>query len=494
MRASVAAAFLLLGCDQLLGLTQVRAKPDAPAANVVTGRVVQHLVSNNSSFQPVVTDDVIPRDQISLTATLDDGMPAQVAYEEDGTFSFGLESPGQAYELDDTVYGATGKLQVSLPQLVLSNRGAGRLDARANGRSFLTFDFPAGGTATSSAWVVSTGQYSQTDTGLFGPLVNFNWQAVQGAGVVPVGLLDASAHDYVYALEYTPNAVVSSTPYTMIAAASGQSITQQLDGSLMLAAPTTVPPNACIHFATLGDSEYARVNAALPGSFPAYQDWILYWMPAPDVVAGAGAIDIASGGYKNANDLDLAPPVYVPMSGGQLVISSFVGEGVAVTAPGSSPLVVYSGNRRDAKITAGAAAGCTGDAVVGLAGTVGIPGIPALDGHVLDTPDQTIAITGSRVDVTWPIAGAGPVHDANVLVYEVIAASGGVTTISPVGASIIVVGTSAHFDASLFQSQHRYLVLVATHLSEPNAVDGDFDTMAFPIESADTWSQQFVVQ
>ena len=62
------------------------------------------------------------------------------------------------------------------------------------------------------------------------------------------------------------------------------------------------------------------------------------------------------------------------------------------------------------------------------------------------------------------------------------------------GGEFVVTGTQARIDQSLLQSGHTYIFGVINQLIMPNAADGDFETVSFPIENATTWSHSIVVQ
>src|SRR5262245_2946639 len=190
----VALVVVLAGCDKLFGLDELTGSSDATQ---VTGHFHALYTINNAAFEPQVAEHVYPPGMLSFAVTLDDGTQPAVDYAPDGTFSFPIETPGQRYRL--IVSG--DELQSAAPQLSLATLHAGRLDPALPTPAYVQFESPSQVGSQGAAWLSSTGIYTFTYTNQFGPTVMFDWRLAQPASRSTPGMLDASTHDRMYALD-----------------------------------------------------------------------------------------------------------------------------------------------------------------------------------------------------------------------------------------------------------------------------------------------------
>ena len=146
-------------------------------------------------------DRTYPPGTIAFAVTLDDGSKPPVAYGNDGTFSFPRAASDQPYRLVITADGSTSELQHTSSQLKLVSLVAGRPDRRPLAAATLQFSVPIAGVAQSSAYVESTGLWTQSFTGAVGPTVSFDWRLAAAATGSVIGLLDAAHYDRVYVIE-----------------------------------------------------------------------------------------------------------------------------------------------------------------------------------------------------------------------------------------------------------------------------------------------------
>jgi hypothetical protein len=493
-----ASVLALAGCDRVFGLDPITPSIDAPPLpKIVTGRVVERYASNNASFQPIVMDRVFAPGTIALSATLDDGTLAAVDYQPDGTFQFPLNTRGQRYRFVATADGNTAELQLTSPQLNLAFLVAGRPNARPIGPTNLVFSFPGPVASYTGAFITTTGQWSQSYTGQFGPTVTYPWMEAQESGGVPLGLLDASAFDRAYVIQlYVDFATPGGGPnYEAINAASATSISQEIGVNSVLNPPAATTFDTCVHMQTKNATEYARLTAALlPRTYLAYSDWLVFWVPDADQLGTTGGQLLAASTLTGAPpDLDIAPSMAVPYPGGNLIAFDGAFAIFNVVAPGATnALQLYNGGRRYQKATPGAGGTCAGSTVSDLTGTVGIADTPLLNGTRLDALNQLIPIDHAHpATVTWSIAGQGPVDMTSVVLFELVAINGDSVMVNL--QSVQVVDQVAQLDSSLLVPGHMYVVSVTTSLGRPDAASGDFTHIAYPLANLAVWSQPFVV-
>jgi hypothetical protein len=486
-------AVVLAGCDAVFGLTEVH-PGDANDGPRVTGHYHQLYVTNDQSFAPVVTDRTLLPGTVGIAVTLDDGTQSIVDYASDGTFSFALAHAGQPYRLVTSISGLGSEYQTAAPVLRLVNLLAGRPDRMPIFPSTVQFAFPDAMTATSPAYVMSTGLYTQSNTGQYGP-VSFDWRLSQPTSGALLGLLDAAHYDELFAVELESDTVVAGLPWTTIKGVSRASVTQVPSGVVALPQPLPVSKNACLRMTSPGTAIRDRLVGAAPRAYTSYSgNWYAYMAPAPDQMGTAGALWTVQCGFTGPLDLAVTAPFHDPFTGMTLLVQSTVVASYDVMVPGTTiPYSYPTYTSMWDRAERGTPTSCS-PAVTILDSKVALPSIATLDTTPLDNDGQTVALDLTRdVPITWSIATPGPVDFYGVSVHELTNLNG--KTYPVQRASLAVAGqTSAFIDRAVFVPGHWYIIAITTSLGRPNAAQGDWETITLPLENAGVYSHYFQVQ
>jgi hypothetical protein len=487
-----ALAVVLAGCDVAFGLSDLRPTIDAlDAPTFVTGRVHAPYVANDATFRPMTGDRIYAPGTVSFGATLDDASQPTVAYRTDGTFSFPLTRAGQRYRL--VVNG--NEYQAGTPQLALSLPSAGHPDRAEPLMTFIKFDFPLAIAGQGAAWISSTGIYTFSYTGMFGPTVTFDWRLASPAANSVSGLLDASKHDRVYAIDMTGDATtVPGMTYTTIKSVSSASVTQSYNSTAALPPPQPAARNQCVRFAAANRQQYDRLVAAAARSYTrSLATWLVDAAPAPDTVALAGLHWVAVNNYTPITDIDIAPTFHNPYPGTTLLAESSVVGYFNLQLPGSIALEYGDVITRYARVEPGNPTACMSPKVA-VGGEVGIPGHFQLGGTPLDADGTIIVLDlGRPVELTWDLAGPGRADNFSVGVYE-LQIVGGATVAMPVKGVAVHGSNTAVFDASLFVPGKKYVIVIGATVGRPNIATGDWSMTQLPFEYATVWSHYFEVK
>ena len=487
-------ALAVAGCDQVFGIREVATNDAAPDPMRVTGRFHQLYAMNDTSFAPRVGERIYPVGSIAFDAILDDESHPAVDYQADGTFTFSLVHEGQAYRLVFTVDGVRGEIQHSATQLRLATLVAGRPDRLAVTATTVSLPYPLATATNLPAIIATTGVYTFSNTNMFGPTVTFDWRLSTPAQGGATGMLDASKYDRAYALEFvTDTTSIPNTSWSRIAAVSSASITQSQGFTAMLPQPAPVTRNTCARFSASNVAEYNRIANAAPRAFSyTYGNWVLWMVPAPDVLGIPGAMYVGLCTFRPVRDVDVAPTFYDTFIGTTLIVQSFAAGYFDVTLPGATALVIPNGTSRFHKVERGNPASCT-SAKENIGSSVGIPSGFLLDGVALDTDGKQIALDLTHdVPLAWQLGADGPVDAFNVSLHELTIVNGATTNIARLGIS--VAGTTARIDPAFLVPGHRYIIAITAQLGRPNVAQGDFETLALPWENSVTWSHYFEVK
>ena len=456
----------------------------------MTGHYHQLYATNSMTFTPMVVDRTFTADELAIAVTLDDGTQPEVAYDaSDGTFSFPLATAGQRYRLALTAGDVTGTYELGSPSPHLVTHAAGRSDVtRVTQPTPLDFSF---GTFDSVATpvVATTGLWTFTaagpgTTGDF----TFDWQAASilpGSG--PVSLLDAAQNDHVYVemWEYDP-----SNEYARIAGVGDAAVTLT-DGGTMTVNGTlsSIAPSSCAHFVGTDLEDLARLEVADPGSYtsPSSQTAICQ-APSTELLGNIGCQPLTSEVNTNqTGDVDVEQTFANPFPASEFQGIHYDGEVVTIASPsGSVGVPVGMGQYIPVDITN---PDCETNYVM-VHSTVGLPGSITLAGTALAADQTPIAIGPDGVTASWTTTVTGPVDFWNVQLFA-LPTSGNAG--SELIATVTTDQTSAGLAADLFEQGHAYVLVVSALLGNPDAAQGDFDTLVPPFEYAAIPSHSFTV-
>ncbi len=481
-------ALTVAGCDRAFGLSGL----DEPQP--VTGKLVHRDVMNDDRFLPIVVERVIPRELLSFVVTLDDGTRPDVEYLDDGSFSFTRATSDQPYRLAFASEALRGETWTALRELTIGFITAGHYDRRPQQTARVEFAFPIAGAATSQAHIASTGIYTFASTAQYGPLVSFDWRLASPAPGGLTGMLDASEHDQLYALELEPITAFNSSAFSRIRAVSSASVSLTPNGVTTLPQPAAVIANSCAHVTAANSREHARLTAAAPRTYTASSsNWILYATPSPERLSLVGALYPAICGMAGTPDIDILPEFHDPYPGTTLLASTTIAASFEVQAAGAKPMLLSNSSRVDALAMRGSPGDCTVPPTV-LAATVGIPGNYVLGGTLLATDGQILALDRtSQVEIAWSLGESGPADIHVVSLQELVDIDGQTYNVGRWAASTVG-QTFARIEPALLEPGHTYLIAVTASVGRPNLDTGDYLTFGLPAESATVWSSTFVVE
>lgn len=483
---------LIAGCDFAFGLDEVSPPSIEDATRPrVTGRLWERYVTNDSAGSPMVLERVYEPGSIGIGVTLDDGSTPEVAYRPDGTFEFERADAAQPYRLVLGIAGSQIEYQLDVPDLAIERFAAGRPSPAPQVSSSLQFEYKALEAGLVGAQLASTGVFMNLTTTQYGPAVTIDWKTANVTGAARPGLLDASEGDRMYVLEgHYDSTTRPGLNYGSISGASSAAITQIPARTTVLPAPVPVTRNTCAHLVTPNATELQRITAAVPKRNYVYLggDWYIFAVPSNELGTTA-AVSIAYAGEVTALDSDNTIPFYEPFPGWGLLAEAGSLAGIDTPIPGSTtPLRLYNAVRRYRTLGHGPI-DCS-QAPLALTSTVAIPDGIALDGKALDADDEPVVLGDGDVELTWQLASPGAADVTTASLYEIVGSADAAALVGK--RSVVVTGTRAVFERSLFASGKRYIVAVTISVGRPNAASGDFATLDPALDNAVTWSHTFL--
>jgi hypothetical protein len=125
--------------------------------------------------------------------------------------------------------------------------------------------------------------------------------------------------------------------------------------------------------------------------------------------------------------------------------------------------------------------------------TVGLPGAFLLDGETLNFDNEEIELDLTRAPtLSWQVLAEGTIDFTSVALHELQSISNVTTVVRRWAAT--TVGTSARIEPSMLEVGHTYLFAVTAGRGRPHAPDGDYVTIAQPIENSTIWTFTFIVR
>ncbi len=480
-------ALALGGCHLAFGLEEVD-----PLATTVNGTLRFNSVVNDVKHEPMTVEEILAPGTFDLDVYLDNGSQVDVVYRDDGTFSFPIEYPGQRYRVSVNANGFVGDWQHDARRLAIAIQTAGRRDRRPAASSFVQFNFPSPTTGLYAAHLASTGVYTFTSTGLFGAVVNFDWRLSTSLGG-PLGFLDASENDLLYALQFQLVPDTTSGDWNKVTAVSQMAITQALGTTAVIPQPAAVTDNTCFRLVSSGDAERSRIESTHPrGYHSSVSDWYALSAPAPGHIGLAGAPHSAAGSRAPARDYDFTRSVHDPFPGTTLVLATGVLQYFRIQL-GSADSAEILNSTRGFVIANRAAPPCASVAPSTSDYDVALAGKFSIDGVELENDNQEITLDPTRPPiVTWSYLAPGPADTGAVTLNE-IAAINNKTTVIPKWSSAVY-GQTAMLDPTQLETGKTYALQVTTGRGRNQAANGDFVPIEFPVYSSVIWTRTFVVR
>ncbi len=444
---------------------------NACVSGIVTGTVTSRYATNDTMFEPQVVEE--PSTTVP-TVILDDGSTPQVKTYSGGRFVFARRDDNQPYRI---TWGGT-EYQHHAPHLTLVERSAGRPDRMpVSPMTQIRFDLTTNGNGES--WVASTGLWSNTNTNTGS--VNFNWSWENASSLSgTLGLLDASKNDRLY--------------FTKVLQMNGIStLTEAASASITLADNTTTMFPAIPLEPVVGD-QCSRVVAplmdvgmklsdAFGATQPTYAAWDLRAVPSAAKLTTAGGISLAYQEQQvfNAN-VDMVQQFGNPFPGTDLLAQAEAVRTRAFTFQGVGGVATYL-----AVVSAFFTPGCPG----GTADTtsqLAYPGQVTVGTTLLTDDNLTPMIDRSApVPISW--VGSPGFYRVEL---DHVTTDGVTVTISAVQ-SYFTVAATVTIDPTLLVSGESYLVTIVASSGMSGALDGDFDTVTYPIANVQEMSYVFAI-
>jgi hypothetical protein len=430
----------LTGCDALFGVDHVTFDERR-----VTGTWTRQYVRNNENHIPVI--DVRPYAATDATpeAHTIDGTPVEIEWDfATGSFSFPMRE-GERYRVSlRYAFDFTQELQSTADHLEIVDSFFGRPEPTLAGpTTSLT------GTITptaASTRIVTTGIWTETTVDVAGSY-SIPWQR---------GLLDSREHDRVYAVRFAAR----GDAYVITAIGTGD--IDMVDGVNTLDIPVApIEPPWCVNVTLQRKQELARITALVPDMIDKDQTaWAIYADPKSDLRPGFLP--------TLATPTTAAEQVMVkystPYAGFETRIDMGVQREIAIASPVAMKRFAGSTNFVAIRDTV------TCESYSIPAGLVGFPYAPMIDGVLLVTDGQTIAIGNEPVELTWSLDL--PVDELRVALYDV-------TTGTRVGrAQFVTTQPHVTIAPSFFENGHIYSLQFSGHIGIPNASTGDHATVA----------------
>jgi hypothetical protein len=474
------AVLALAGCDKLLGLDDIKGKPQAQQ---ITGTYRWLSAPLGPNELPVPTDDPAPLDATTLTATLLDGTSVAVERANDGMFTFAVP-PGALYRLSvfdaDTAFAT--EFQSDSATAALVRRNFNRLDASpATMSTPVTFHVTVADPAVGFARICSIGvrTYLAPDNiDIENPTLD--WLHTND------GLLSAARNDR---LLYQRWQVVGTNTYSTITEADEEAV--EMSDGVATVIPSTggskalppLPADRCVHLVSKRLTELSRLEA-LTG-LPVKATWGVY--SGLSVGDNPGILLQLALSTDAPVDDDLEIRYASPYHGEVDVV--FVQDIASRTfqLPNTTGAAMAEvENLFD--VVMPATAPCPGN-ITSIGGTPQAFAISTtLAAQSLTDDSQVVTLDrSSPVPVEYTLT-EGAYDYVVVSVFELFP-SAGVTQFrevrSYVGASPLVV------DPTLFVKDHHYTLQVTVTRGYPRAVMLDFATHAFPSGTTVIYSPMF---
>jgi hypothetical protein len=234
-------------------------------------------------------------------------------------------------------------------------------------------------------------------------------------------------------------------------------------------------------------ADYARLSAASTRPYTMQSgDWQVYAAPSAMKLATAGATSIASESSAPTN-FDVVPTFGNPFPGTELLASEGI-EAYHTVTPMNQPPFSYPDGSRTFALMPTTGTNCAANPIT-LAETVPFPENPVIGGTALSSDGLTLTIDPSQpLQVTWSLVESGQSQWDSINVYELLP-----TEVFVLHLNVVTDRPSATIDPSIFVDGHDYILNLQTHSGQPNAADGDFETLSYPLEVTSTWSRAFHV-
>jgi hypothetical protein len=443
----------------------------------VTGHVTEQFIVNDDAGAPTVVTRAPA--MLDIKAELDDGTAPAVRLDHDGTFSFPAPA-GSHYTVMVPVF---GDLQSSASHLEIASFSSSRPDpARVTKATSIKFTYNA--TALGSLWLGSTGIYTETLTTGTATNFSFDWFTAKSEGAKP-GLLSSDSHDRLYV-----NQTANIGGYESIVASATEQLTLA-DGVMTNAmgqlAPTT--RDQCVQLKTSVTADEARLKSAESTLTTPTSEWWIGAAQRRDDTTG-GSFTLAQHKDMVAANAMLNVTFANPFPGTKPLAYSYADAKYTAAAAGFTvPLADYAQTFVSFDTLAGSCA-----ATATLANTTAIGGALVVGGTTVDANDKEITTDlTKRIPLAWSQTVSGVANWWWIGLFEVSDDGAGGLVFANVY-WLATPDTHALWPKGLLASGHTYLVMFLAQQGTPNAGQGDFVTMEYPVGETASWSKSFKIK
>ena len=476
----------------------------------------QVITGDPTTGSGIETDLEYEADQLDVSAVLTDtgGVP-MVTFAGD-QFGFARSMVDEPYRLSVRAQQETTvptEVQDTVPTVELWTPYFGRVTRVAINKTTNITVSMSGATATTKAYIASTGIRTFTLVPIATPMTNlsftFNYEnasSLYGAA----GALQAAAGDVLYYLGFTqtnPDAMsvddyfaVTSQYHEMVTMTNGGTITI---GTAIAPQPLTpMPPDHCVMLGLPRATQLARLEASNPFGSAATNPaggmvtgvvnaWGINAVPMAAFSPTAGIPLVYMVSPNNTGPPDVTVPINFanPFPEDEQIgfATTQFRRSAALTGAGAVTLVYQT--IEYLQIPTAPAASC---ASVTLSSGLALPGSPALAGTTLDTDNQVVTFDRSNLlDLTFPPSTDGSADDYQVNLYEATN-SGGTTAFTELRIYSTLT-PDVLIDPKLLVMGHSYVFIVESRLGYPLAPMRDYRTISYPFASSQIYTSIFQV-
>ncbi len=399
-----------------------------------------------------------------------------VAIREDGTFS--VPKRGASYRFLSGFNLNTGEIIETSSTLTIALDQAGRADIEPITQSTL-IDLPLPpGNATRSFVTIGQWTHAPANTGFV------DWRLVPAFGLMPIGLLDATANDQVFIVDSAVGAYAADQ-LAIVAVGSDDSVVMQ-DGvtvDLGMVSVGAVGQTDCATFEMALASDIDRLQEAMPDAVLEPTTLALTAVPALET-GTAGGFQIART-EGMALDADLDMPAHHPFPNHPTVAQIQVLARSPLKAPGTNVIgSVLSGYTMVVEVPRGT---CPTNRVPVDSQGIAFGSAIAIDGQLLDTPAQIQISRPGEAVVTWEANGAADFYD--VVLFEVLERNDKLELEQK--RLYRTREQRIEIEDTLLTPQRHFVLQVTAVTGFPGAANGDYATFGYPNVKASVVSQLF---
>jgi hypothetical protein len=468
---------LLGGCQLIFPLNgEEEPEPEPPETPLVNVRLVEAHVEHDSDAVPQLE---LLATTAAVTVFFEDRSSIEVDVAPDGTFSFVRTT--QNYRLKLTRELDVFEVQDDAEMLAISYDTVGRIPQPLTSGTFISGPAPGPTTGTIRTMLATTGQWANPQLAPNATAGTVNWQAVEGLGNLPLGILDHTFGDRLYYLELAEPFVPKQTAISNFLVETTYTMTPSelhpMQGNL---SPTT--PAGCTKLELALPMELEEIKTAVEGYKPMgfatiSPGWELKAQPSLEVDLGRLTVVQAPASTLEL-DVDVIYPN--PFTDHSVVATAGAVGARPIQHPESSIAINVLATTEHLALPAG---DCVAPGITPIDSAIGFPINVVLEATPLVNDGAKVKLVRpGRSRLTWETTDH-PVDYFDVELAEIGVANGFTTTITTVQRYRTREPT-LQLDNSTLEAGHFYVFTISPVLGVPDASQGDYTKRVFPRATA----------